>query len=85
MTGQVFAPWTSKQVKNLNAWQVSGHVHPFTCPNRSEDTHSVIGHDLGTLVATPDGWKCQDCNYTQDWAWAVLAKDKPPKQSMWLT
>ena len=52
--------WTDEQVKNLNDFQRSSYMHPFTCGgaiNCRED-----------LVAKPDGWHCPKCGYTQDWA-----------------
>ena len=53
------APWTDEQVKNLNDYQGAGVFHPFTCggTNCRED-----------LVATPTGWVCPKCDYTQNWA-----------------
>ena len=56
------------QVANLNAYQVAGRFHPFTCPNRNRKTHRVFNGDLGALVATVRGWICPWCDYTQEWA-----------------
>lgn len=53
------APWTKEQVDALNRFQRLGFVHEFTCPEPHEDR---------TLVATPHGWRCLICGYTQDWA-----------------
>ena len=53
---QVHAPFTPEQVRMLNTWQVLGIVHPFTC---------TCG---ANLVAAADGWHCERCPYTQDWA-----------------
>jgi hypothetical protein len=60
------APWTPEQVENLNAYQKSGKMHPFTCEYRS-DHYSA---DEGILVATPSGWECpyEHCTYMQFWA-----------------
>lgn len=58
------APWTPEQVKQLNRYQASGMVHPFTCPNHPT---------ANVLVATKAGWTCPTCNYTQDWASALMA------------
>ncbi|BBZ93135.1 hypothetical protein BRDID11004_59660 [Bradyrhizobium diazoefficiens] len=64
------APWTDAQVENLNRWQQSGHVHPFTCPNH---------HDASrVLIAKPDGWHCPGCEYTQTWAHAGMVLGPPP-------
>lgn len=30
-TGIITAPWTVEQVLDLNHWQMSGRVHPYTC------------------------------------------------------
>lgn len=57
-------PWTDAQVAALNAWQHRRDVHPFTCGNDS--THRV-------LVARPDGWVCDDCDYRQGWAHPFMA------------
>lgn len=57
-------PWTLEQVVNLNDFQ-NGGGHPFTCVNE---------HPGGSvLVATPAGWECPSCDYTQDWAWPQMA------------
>ena len=56
--------WTKEQVKNLNDYQSSGYMHPFTCGGKKDgkDCRSI-------LVATEDGWTCPDgCGYTQKWA-----------------
>jgi hypothetical protein len=71
---KVEAPFTADQVASLNAAQRSGALHPFTCANRSDGNHQHHGDDdLGQLVATPDGWRCEDCDYTQAWAWRWMA------------
>jgi hypothetical protein len=60
------APWTPEQVQNLNDYQKSGKMHPFTCEYRG-DHYSV---NDGILVATPSGWECpyKYCDYAQFWA-----------------
>lgn len=68
------APWTQEQVDGLNAYQAAPWVHPFTCGNKHGD-HG----DENVLVATPEGWRCLSCDYTQDWAHASMAKGQPPK------
>ena len=57
--GMRYAPWTPGEVENLNRYQRWGKMHEFTCPNDHVDR---------TLVATPSGWVCAHCDYTQDWA-----------------
>lgn len=59
------APWDATTVAGLNAWQASGHVHPFTCGTDGCRT---------TLRATEAGWECPaGCGYTQDWAHDFMA------------
>jgi hypothetical protein len=64
----IHAPWTPEQVRNLNAFQSGGGMHPFTC-----------GKDHGAqamaLIARTDGWHCSapPCDYRQDWAHAFMA------------
>ncbi len=66
MADTIRAPWTAAQVDNLNRFQRSGLVHPFTCP----------GHDAGDrdLVATRAGFICCHCGYRQDWAHAFMGE-----------
>ena len=59
-------PFTQEQCDRLNAYQNAGVFHPFTCGNDSR--HAV-------LVATPEGWKCPDCDYTQGWAHSEMASE----------
>jgi hypothetical protein len=70
MPDVVNAPWTDKQVANLNRWQQCGHVHPFTCPN-----HHAASR---VLIAESDGWHCHGCEYTQPWAHALMTLGPPP-------
>jgi hypothetical protein len=65
----VRAPWTPEQVDALNRWQQDKQVHPFTC-----------GGDecRATLYATPDGWRCPMCGYTQTWAHQFMACPPTP-------
>ncbi len=53
------APWDAQTVKALNAYQKLGHYHPFTCPHAHDGDRD--------LVATPNGWVCRACGYTQTW------------------
>lgn len=74
------APFTYEQVDALNRWQTRGDVHPFTCPNRTNGVHKARaerGGDLGALLATPEGWICGDCDYTQFWAHEFMLTDPP--------
>jgi len=52
--------WGWRQIDNLNRYQRSGVMHPFTCGNDHDGDR--------TLVATRRGWICCHCDYTQDWA-----------------
>lgn len=68
MESQIKSPFTDEQVKALNEYQHSGAFHEFTCG-------SLI-HPMGKdnlLIATNNGWKCPNCDYTQDWAWSAMA------------
>lgn len=68
----VKAPFTPEQVDSFNSFQHRSRFHPFTCGNKSNHT---------VLVAAEDGWCCQDCDYTQDWAHSFMAdwSWKPPE------
>lgn len=85
------APWTEEQVAALNRWQASGLMHPYTCQRcRDADTQAKVARYEAAgrpdrfdwrvtpehaLVATIDGWTCETCGYTQDWASAVMLAD----------
>lgn len=62
---KALAPFTARQAVNLNDYQNSGVMHPFTCGN---DT----GHRL-LVAAIDDGWYCLDCDYWQNWAHSWMA------------
>lgn len=66
------APFTEAQVRSLNDYQVSGVMHPFTCGPCRDRLGIREGNDR-LLVATPEGWICPTCDYTQDWCWAWMA------------
>lgn len=75
-TDLIRAPWTGEQVTGLNAYQKNGQWHPFTCGN-----HDCPAPQHASLRATPDGWVCDFCDYTQDWAHAFMPEMglNPPK------
>lgn len=75
--------WTSEQVENLNNYQRYGRVHPFTCRNRDRSTHPEQPEfgDFGVLRATTQGWVCDSCQYTQNWAHDWMMKPLPTRQS----
>jgi hypothetical protein len=70
---EIQAPFTLEQVAALNRFQQNENGHPFTCANGRDEKH-LDGE--GVLVATPEGWVCPYCDYTQDWAHDFMAK--PP-------
>lgn len=88
------APWTEEQAEALNRWQSSPTTPSFTCERcRDNDTRALIArfHAEGepadfkwtpgpehALVATTDGWKCETCDYTQDWAHPFMMQEPPP-------
>lgn len=65
MSDRIEAPFSDEQVQQLNRYQSLGFMHPFTCANE----HG--GADV--LQATPEGWQCPSCAYTQSWAHAFMA------------
>ncbi len=62
MTDPSIAPWTESEMASLNAYHASGVMNPFTCENDDANYCASV------LVATPAGWICPDCDYTQNWA-----------------
>lgn len=75
MADPVFTP---DEVENLAHNQTSRMVHPFTCANRGDGNHRNAYGDLGALIPTTRGWICPFCDYTQDWAHAVMKSRKAP-------
>lgn len=65
----IYAPFDEQQVRNLNDFQVSSYMHPFTCAG--EGCKDEIGDR--PLRAAADGWHCTHCGYTQDWAHCFMA------------
>lgn len=78
---KVKAPWPPGQVAELERWQATGWVHPFTCECGSP------------LVPTQGGWFCnhEDAGnwvnpsgegpYRQDWAWDFMLDGSLPAES----
>lgn len=66
---EIRAPWTPEQVAGLNAYQLRGQFHPFTCGSPQHLYYSP------TLIALEDGWHCPlaECGYRQVWATAFMA------------
>ena len=73
--GKIFAPFTDAAIAQLNLWQHRRDIHPFTCGHDSR--HRV-------LVATREGWVCEDCDYRQMWAHGFMlhgdAGDTDPRR-----
>lgn len=64
---KITAPFTQGEVDNINAYQQRDDVHPLTCPNN---------HGSETILeATKRRLICPECDYTQDWAWEMMARD----------
>jgi hypothetical protein len=57
--------FTDEQCFSLNSSQHDSMGHPYTCGNDSRHR---------PLIATPRGWRCSDCDYTQDWALGIQVK-----------
>lgn len=57
------APWTAKQIQNLEARQIRFGLHPYTCGNCSGQGETT------DLIPHRDGWYCPRCDFmVQDWA-----------------
>jgi hypothetical protein len=76
LTERIGTPFTPDAVENLAHNQMSGALHPFTCPNRGDGNHREAYGDTGALVATVRGWICPFCDYTQDWAHDFMSDQK---------
>lgn len=72
---QSMPPWNKDQIKNLNSWQTCGFFHPFTCGNEK---------CRADLIATENGWKCPNCDYTQNWAHGFMTRNEPKKMNFTL-
>lgn len=68
MSEQVKAPWTAEQVRNLEEFQNSPLVHPFThseAPLNEDGQHA--------LIPTEKGWVTRKGGpVVQDWAWDFM-------------
>jgi hypothetical protein len=64
----VRAPFAPAQAESMNGYQHSGAGHEFTCGNDAcREAHG------DPLQASEDGWLCDSCGYTQNWAWGFMA------------
>ena len=60
------APWTDEQVKNLNDYQASGVIHPFTGERKPDGDETI-------LIATREGWVEQESGpVVQTWAHSFM-------------
>lgn len=58
--------WTDEQVRNINEFQRSGAMHPFTCScPHPERNYRLIAH--------PDGLRCDHCGHHQTWVHPFMA------------
>lgn len=76
MDETVHAPFSADQVDSLNLYQQEGYFHPFTCGSCRDQmgTRDPDGSfNDRVLIATPTGWVCPVCGYTQPWAWGWMA------------
>lgn len=60
-------PWTDEQVKNLEEWQKTGWLHPFTCCGHEGCLREESVNE-GILIPTNNGLVCPCGKYTQNWA-----------------
>jgi hypothetical protein len=64
-------PWAPGEVASLNGYQHSGAAHPFTC--RNDVCRGTPGLSrYAPLRAAEDGWYCDHCGYTQNWAFVFM-------------
>lgn len=77
--------FTPDEVVNLDKYQREGRFHGFTCGNRGDSNHRVVGGDKGLLIPTVQGWVCQFCDYTQDWAHEFMKKGEPVSKMEFMT
>jgi len=67
--GKVYAPFEPEQIQNLEKWQNSGYLHPFTCPHHSNNVLKVYRNAL-YCDAT-------DCEYEQHWVHRMMVEPTP--------
>ena len=72
----IYAPWDDETVEKLNRYQKAGAFHPYTCMCPSSPK----------LTATREGWKCDRCDWFQEWAFAISLDERfqhPPLTREW--
>jgi hypothetical protein len=64
MIDKLYAPFSAEDIKNLEAYQSKGYVHPLTCGNCSDVN----------LTPTTDGLVCpNNCGWLQTWVPSLCA------------
>lgn len=77
---KIESKFTNSEIENLNLFQSSGMMHPFTCSGHNiPECERSAGISEGVLTATADGWVCPCGKYTQNWAHKFMAEGKPNK------
>jgi len=65
------APFTDEKVKELNEYQSSRRMHPYTCDRKAPECEvNQEPRDRskdGVLIATKEGWICPCGKYKQNW------------------
>lgn len=56
----IWAPFSAAQVDALNKYQQNQFFVPYTCIQHHPD-------ESPKLIATREGWKCDECGITQLW------------------
>jgi hypothetical protein len=70
----VTVPFSPAQVDSLNGYQRSGAGHSFTCgKDACRAGKENPASWCAVLRAAEDGWHCDYCGYTQNWAWRFMA------------
>ena len=76
---KIEAGFTNSEIQNLNLFQKSSIMHPFTCSGHNiAECERSSGVSEGVLIATADGWVCPCGKYTQNWAHKFMS-EKPKK------
>ena len=66
-------PWTDDEVASMNGYQTSGAGHEFTCgADACRRGHPDPASRYAPLRAATDGWHCDYCGYTQNWAFLFM-------------
>ncbi len=77
------APFTPKQVENINKYQACDWAHPFTCcssTSSGERCDRLAQPNEGALMAAVDGLICPCGKYTQFWVHSFMASGDLPEK-----